>query len=236
MRPARESRASVPFQSGSSGRPERAPMPRQDSQFSSDKEKLDDERSEYTLDSPGPKAAGGSGSRPSVLPLVGQPTVSFGDTPEGSSRAAAQQGGADVRRKKSLVRPERAPVDPDHRLYNYRTHAAAMQADGTGNIETSRTGYYPQAGLGLSAPEAQARSQPGSSRQTPPVRRGVSILARDQPTDGAAILRRGTTVCLIFSIRQVLTCYFDINVDMLPISFLPGELYHFSSTATQTER
>lgn len=216
MRPARESRASVPFQAGSSGRPQRAPLPHQSSsQDSSVKYGQDDVQSEYTLDSPGlAKEASASGSRPSITPLAGQPTVSFGALPHQqqqqqpgeSSHSAAD--GADVKRKKSLVRPERARVDPDHRFFNYRTHAAAMQADGTGDIETSKTGYYPQAGLGLDAPEPQGghhhhqplHSQPGTSSRPAQaaaggqVRRGVSILARDQPTDGAAILRRGTTV------------------------------------------
>ncbi|MBW0500256.1 hypothetical protein O181_039971 [Austropuccinia psidii MF-1] len=65
-----------------------------------------------------------------------------------------QQGNSIMRRKKSLVRPDRAPVDPSHRLYNYRNHAAAMEADERGRIAQSKTGatamdgsvalYHPQ--------------------------------------------------------------------------------------------
>lgn len=32
--------------------------------------------------------------------------------------------GADVRRKKSMIRPERERIDPGHRLWHYREHAA----------------------------------------------------------------------------------------------------------------
>jgi chitin synthase len=45
-----------------------------------------------------------------------------------------------MHRKKSLVRPDRAPIDPTHRLYNYRNHAAAMEADERGRVEVSHTG------------------------------------------------------------------------------------------------
>ncbi|OAV99384.1 hypothetical protein, variant [Puccinia triticina 1-1 BBBD Race 1] len=54
--------------------------------------------------------------------------------------APPQHGNPDMRRKKSLVRPDRAPIDPTHRLYNYRNHAAAMEADERGRVEVSHTG------------------------------------------------------------------------------------------------
>lgn len=90
-----------------------------------------------------------------------------------------------MRRKRSLVRPDRERIDPSHPLYNYRTHAAALQVEG-GHVGLSRTGAYPQAGIGLDAPASH-----------PPLRRGVSILAREQDTDtdtGAGILQRGATL------------------------------------------
>lgn len=41
--------------------------------------------------------------------------------------------GADMRRKKSMVRPERERIDPGHRLWHYREHA---QEDGV-NVQPS---------------------------------------------------------------------------------------------------
>ncbi|KAH9452711.1 hypothetical protein Pst134EB_016664 [Puccinia striiformis f. sp. tritici] len=54
--------------------------------------------------------------------------------------ATFQNVNSEMRRKKSLVRPDRAPIDPSHRLYNYRNHAAAMEADERGRVEVSITG------------------------------------------------------------------------------------------------
>ncbi|KAA1066436.1 Chitin synthase, class 3 [Puccinia graminis f. sp. tritici] len=54
--------------------------------------------------------------------------------------APPQHGNPVMHRKKSLVRPDRAPIDPTHRLYNYRNHAAAMEADERGRVEVSHTG------------------------------------------------------------------------------------------------
>ncbi len=42
------------------------------------------------------------------------------ENPQGFSAS----NGADVRRKKSMVRPERERIDPNHRLWHYREHAA----------------------------------------------------------------------------------------------------------------
>ena len=39
-----------------------------------------------------------------------------------------------VRRKKSLVRPDRERIDPSHRLWNYREHAREAETKGTGRI------------------------------------------------------------------------------------------------------
>lgn len=197
-RPERESRATGPFQAGaSSGRPERQPMPPPllQTQPSTDSYA----KSEYTVDSADPK----SGSRPMFQTMDSQQQVSFEQDLRQdagpSSAAAVGSGATGVGRKKSLVRPERARVDPDHRLWNYRNHAAAMQADGTGDVGFSRTGHYPQAGLGLEPHNSMSNNAQGGTlgKNRAPLRRGVSILARDQPTDGAGILRRGTTVRLL---------------------------------------
>lgn len=98
-------------------------------------------------------------------------------------------GAADVRRKKSLVRPDRERIDPNHRLWHYREHAAAAAGDG-------RPGM----------PQQQQSSQrggvsvlPSTTGNAPPgLRRGKSILARE-PTDGASesgvnFLKRGPTL------------------------------------------
>lgn len=39
---------------------------------------------------------------------------------------------ADVKRKKSLVRPDRERIDPNHRQYYYRNHAVQMENDALG--------------------------------------------------------------------------------------------------------
>jgi len=46
-----------------------------------------------------------------------------GSNPQGFSAS----NGADVRRKKSMVKPERERIDPGHRLWHYREHAAEDQ-------------------------------------------------------------------------------------------------------------
>ncbi|CAH7686475.1 chitin synthase 3 [Phakopsora pachyrhizi] len=73
-----------------------------------------------------------------------RPGVRFGpsDSNQGNSSIALNSLAANpnMRRKKSLVRPDRAPIDPSHRLYNYRNHAVAMQADERGRVGLSNTG------------------------------------------------------------------------------------------------
>lgn len=50
----------------------------------------------------------------------------YGFAPPGDG----QGGGADFRRKKSLVRPDRERVDPGDRLFHYRQHAQQMEESG----------------------------------------------------------------------------------------------------------
>ncbi|EJC98606.1 glycosyltransferase family 2 protein [Fomitiporia mediterranea MF3/22] len=82
-----------------------------------------------------------------------------------------------VARKKSLVRPDREKIEPGHRLWHYRTHAAQLEDEGAGRLGLlpSSTGNYPQRA---------------------PLRRGKSLLAREQdvPESGLALFKRGATL------------------------------------------
>ncbi|KAG8935722.1 Chitin synthase, class 3 [Tulasnella sp. 418] len=90
--------------------------------------------------------------------------------------AAFGESSSNMRRKKSLVRPDRERIDPNHRQYYYRNHAAQMEEQGTGRIGVmpSTTGNYPIASL----------------------RRGKSILNRDQDVQesGLSIFKRSATL------------------------------------------
>lgn len=48
----------------------------------------------------------------------------FVDAGTSNPQGFSSSNGADVRRKKSMVRPERERIDPGHRLWHYREHAA----------------------------------------------------------------------------------------------------------------
>lgn len=70
-----------------------------------------------------------SGARPPRPPPKGSkgyepPVPTLGYEEAGYNSGAFSQGGADVRRKKSMVRPERERIEPGHRLYHYQQHAA----------------------------------------------------------------------------------------------------------------
>jgi len=130
----------------------------------------------------------------------------FGATASSSSVAVPQHeggfSGADFRRKKSLVRPERERFNPDSRNLNYRQHAAAAELEGTGRVGISRTGYHPgletvgipygSGGGGISA----VGLAPGVDGR-PGIRRGKSILAREEDManeSGLSFLKRGATL------------------------------------------
>ncbi|BGP23539.1 chitin synthase, glycosyltransferase family 2 protein [Rhodotorula toruloides] len=115
--------------------------------------------------------------------------------------------GADFKRKKSLVRPDRERVDENHRLYNYRQHAAMMEAEGRGTAAVSRTGHYAQAGLpvpvgpaevsGAAAAAAHPSHGVGAGAGSTTLRRGKSILAREEGMvneSGLNIFKRGQTL------------------------------------------
>ncbi|TKY85684.1 hypothetical protein EX895_005224 [Sporisorium graminicola] len=124
---------------------------------------------------------------------------------------------ANFRRKKSLVRPDRERMDPNHRQWYYRNHAAHMDvmaaSGGRVGYMPSTTGHLPQhgaaphgsgmagivgpggglSGLGVAGP---ANVPPGGLGRAPPLRRGKSILGRDedQVETGINVLKRGVSL------------------------------------------
>lgn len=137
---------SSPFVSNSDLRPPRiAPIAHQNPSHNSripddrDYHNLEKDDANYSPPLPGP-------SEP-ILPHSprdqSRPAVRFGNTQSGHDshpHPSHHPGNPDMRRKKSLVRPDRAPIDPSHPLYNYRNHAAAMEADERGKVGLSYTG------------------------------------------------------------------------------------------------
>ncbi|KAI0673927.1 glycosyltransferase family 2 protein [Trametes maxima] len=83
-----------------------------------------------------------------------------------------QYGDGRVGRKKSLVRPDREKIDPGHRQWHYRNHAAQMMNEG-GDAVPSTTGNAPTRGQ---------------------LRRGKSLLGREEDVheSGLALFKRGT--------------------------------------------
>lgn len=75
---------------------------------------------------PVPMKDNGGGSKDAY----GQPIPTLGYEEAGYAAGSSYQGfsqsaGANVGRKKSMIRPERERIEPGHRLYHYREHAAA---------------------------------------------------------------------------------------------------------------
>lgn len=152
----------------------------------------------------------GDSSSQADVPLVGYSSaLGGGGGPNGGvggGLGAAMGGGggsgADFKRKRSLVRPDRERVDENHRLYNYRQHAAAMEAEGRGTAAVSRTGHYAAAGLPIPVTPAElsgATTAQGQAAQngSTTLRRGKSILAREEGManeTGLNIFKRGGTL------------------------------------------
>ena len=118
-------------------------------------------------------------------------------TPLGDT-LAPNSGGANFKRKKSLIRPDRERIDPSHRQWYYRNHAANLETDKVG-FAPSSTGNIPQMGQrapGSYAPSGhQNGSSAGMSAGSGGLRRGVSVLGRDpeaQYETGFARFRPGT--------------------------------------------
>ncbi|KAI0274964.1 glycosyltransferase family 2 protein [Gloeopeniophorella convolvens] len=80
-----------------------------------------------------------------------------------------------VGRKKSLVRPDREKIDPSHRQWHYRNHAAKLEDTNVNLVQPSTTGNAPQRG---------------------PLRRGRSLLGREEDVheSGLALFKRGATL------------------------------------------
>ena len=66
------------------------------------------------------------------------PTVSFqyNDDPE-SAYHSQLNNGADFKRKRSLVRPERERPNSNHRLFHYRNRAAQLDVSGNVGVQPS---------------------------------------------------------------------------------------------------
>ncbi|EIW87179.1 glycosyltransferase family 2 protein [Coniophora puteana RWD-64-598 SS2] len=98
------------------------------------------------------------------------------------------EDGANVGRKKSLVRPDRERIEPGHRQWHYRSHAAQMEEEGTGRVGVapSTTGNVPQ----------RAGTQRAGTQRAGNLRRGKSLLAREEDVQesGLSLFKRGTTL------------------------------------------
>lgn len=124
-----------------------------------------------------------------IIPITNEPAPVRTLQRNGSS----SQG---VQRKKSLVRPERERIDPNHRQYHYRQRAAE-HASRDGPVSSSTTGNAPiyaggSQAVGLSTaiqvpPHGPPPPPPPPQRhrslrdRVVPVRRGKSILGREEP-------------------------------------------------------
>ncbi|GAA6009544.1 hypothetical protein JCM11491_003597 [Sporobolomyces phaffii] len=228
-RPERPARGGPPQNALFSGasRPQREERPPplvnqpSESAFSTySKKSHSDERADSYLDqvpyggASGSNGGGGGAGGPKV-----QFSSSRGSAPGSSSQAHLLAGDvpivgyggggsnhADFKRKRSLVRPDRERIDENHRLYNYRQHAAAMEAEGRGTAAVSRTGHYASAGLPVGPDELRGQAPLGGgagmgTRGANPsgatVRRGKSILAREEGManeTGLSIFKRGGTL------------------------------------------
>ncbi|KAJ3504799.1 hypothetical protein NLJ89_g7748 [Agrocybe chaxingu] len=103
------------------------------------------------------------------MPSAYQPHLTGGD-----AEYTEQFDPSRVSRKKSLVRPDREKIDPGHRQWHYRSHVAQLEEEGNTRVGVmpSSTGNYPQ------------------------LRRGRSLLARDEDVheSGLALFKRGHTL------------------------------------------
>lgn len=99
---------------------------------------------------------------------------------------------ANVKRKKSLVRPEREKVDQNNRLFNYRNHAAVMEMEGRGYA-----GYSGNNGTTRAHLEYDDIVPNPAFQDSTNLRRGKSILAREEGManeSGLSMFKRATTL------------------------------------------
>lgn len=117
------------------------------------------------------------------------------DSHHSSTQLQPGFSGTDFKRKKSLVRPDRERIDENHRLYNYRKHAAQFEAEGRGVAAVSRTGHTASAGL-VHGGDGGYHSSEAYSNSTN-LRRGKSILNREEGEaneTGLSMFKRGATL------------------------------------------
>lgn len=78
--------------------------------------------------------------------------------------AGDPEAGADVGRKKSLVRPDREKIEPGHRQWHYRTHAAQLEDENAG-----RVGVLPSGEFNIICPLISYSSHVLKLRAMPPI-------------------------------------------------------------------
>ena len=97
--------------------------------------------------------------------------------------------GARMGRKKSLVKPDREKIEPGHRQWYYRNHVAQMESEGR---------VMPSSMLAICCLPviAHVLLATGNYPQGPGVRRGKSLLAREEdlPESGLSIFKRSATL------------------------------------------
>ena len=102
---------------------------------------------------------------------------------------------AHVARKKSLVRPDREKIEPGHRQWHYRTHAAQLEDEGR-----ARVGLLPSSASFHALCEFTEHSTCSSYREPSwagtTIAAGKSLLGREQdvPESGLALFKRGATL------------------------------------------
>jgi chitin synthase len=139
----------------------------------------------------------------------GQPpySASYGNNPlpptpndgRDGEEGGFSDSGANFRRKKSLVRPDRERIDPTHRQWHYRTHAAQLETEGTGRVGTMPSSNHFCLNLSMTSLIAGKFSvATGNLPQNASggLRRGKSLLAREQDVQesGLALFKRGATL------------------------------------------
>lgn len=147
-------------------------------------------------------SAGSNQNNNNLHPGMGNRRGSSRAAEDGNAGGGGGFSGADFKRKRSLVRPERERVNPDARHFHYAQHSAAFQAENGGRVGYSETGYGPSsahAGMPYGGGQGGIASYglaPGVDGR-PGLRRGKSILAREEGMaheSGLNFLKRGATM------------------------------------------
>lgn len=146
---------------------------------------------------------------------TGHMGVSRAHSSESLARDVESGRNQGMQRKKSLVRPERERIDPNHRQWFYRNHAAQMDQNRNSNLVymPSSTGFLPQHGsapsgsgmAGITGPGGGVSGYGVTGPNAPPptqfargtsLRRGKSLLGHneDKVESGIHFLRRGVSM------------------------------------------